>query len=73
MPPGLQFEQPPNVDNLIAQIDDWVIYHLLRTLESNIHYENQLYGPTQYPHSSHQYFHLDVDICSFLKPYFVEV
>ena len=45
MPPGLQLEQPPSVNNLIAQIDDWVIYHLLRTLESNIHYENQLYGP----------------------------
>ena len=45
IPPDLQFEQPPSVNNLIAQIDDWVIYHLLRTLESNIHYENQLYGP----------------------------
>ena len=45
MPPGLQLEQPPSVNNLIAQIDDWVIYHLLRTLESDIHYENQLYGP----------------------------
>jgi len=45
MPPRLRPEQPPSVDNLIAQIDDWVIYHLLRTLESNIHYENQLYGP----------------------------
>ena len=45
MPPGLQFEQPPSVDNLIAQFDNWVVYHLLRTLESNVHYENQLYGP----------------------------
>ena len=45
MPPGLQLEQPPSVNNLIAQIDDWVIYHLLRTLKSDIHYENQLYGP----------------------------
>ena len=45
MPPRLRPEQPPSVDNLIAQIDDWVIYHLLRTLESDIHYENQLYGP----------------------------
>jgi hypothetical protein len=55
------------MNNLIAQIDDWVIYHLLRTLESDIHYENQLYGPI----SLHQYFHLDSDICSFLKPYFI--
>lgn len=44
MPPDLQIEEPPSVDELIAQIDDWVIYHFLRTLESNIHYENQLYG-----------------------------
>lgn len=45
IPPGLQLEQPPSVNNLIAQIDDWVIYHILKTLESDIHYENQLYGP----------------------------
>jgi hypothetical protein len=45
MPPALQHENPPNVNNLIFQIDSWIIYHLLKTLESNIHYENQLYGP----------------------------
>lgn len=45
MPPALQHENPPNVNNLIVQIDSWIIYHLLKTLESNVHYENQLYGP----------------------------
>ncbi|KIJ53396.1 hypothetical protein M422DRAFT_242548 [Sphaerobolus stellatus SS14] len=27
-PPRLQHEQPPSVNDLIAQIDNWVIYHL---------------------------------------------
>jgi hypothetical protein len=43
--PVLQSEKLPSVDDLISQIDDWVIYHLLKTLQSGIHYENQLYGP----------------------------
>ncbi|KAG6823764.1 hypothetical protein H0H92_009111 [Tricholoma furcatifolium] len=44
-PPPLQPEVPPTVDALVAQIDDWVVYHLLCTFASNPHYENQLYGP----------------------------
>lgn len=45
IPPELPLENPPSVNNLITRIDSWIIYHLLRTLESDVHYENQLYGP----------------------------
>ncbi|GJJ11980.1 hypothetical protein Clacol_006218 [Clathrus columnatus] len=45
LPPPLLHEPPPSVDQLRAQIEHWIIYHLLKTLESNVYYENHLYGP----------------------------
>ncbi|KIJ33048.1 hypothetical protein M422DRAFT_35645 [Sphaerobolus stellatus SS14] len=45
LPPQLLPEPLPTVNNLIGQIEPWVIYHLLKTVESNVHYENHLYGP----------------------------
>ncbi|KIJ40100.1 hypothetical protein M422DRAFT_32375 [Sphaerobolus stellatus SS14] len=45
LPPQLLPEPLPTVNNLIGQIEPWVIYHLLKTGESNVHYENYLYGP----------------------------
>jgi hypothetical protein len=39
-----QFEDPPSFANLITQIDRWIIYHLKATINSEVHYENQLYG-----------------------------
>lgn len=44
LPLALQFEGPPSIANLIAQIDRWIIYHLKETISSNDHCENQLYG-----------------------------
>lgn len=45
MPLALQPEYPPTVNGLISQIDPWVLYHLKSVISSNVHYENQLYGP----------------------------
>jgi len=41
-----------SVTGLIAQIDPWIIYHLITTLSSNVHYENQLYGIINSFHAS---------------------
>ena len=45
MPIRLQPEAAPTVDGLISQIDPWVLYHLRSIISSDVHYENQLYGP----------------------------
>lgn len=45
MPIPLQQEAAPTIDGLISQIDPWVLYHLKSIILSNVHYENQLYGP----------------------------
>ena len=45
MPIPLQPEAAPTIDGLISQIDPWVLYHLKSIILSNVHYENQLYGP----------------------------
>ena len=45
MPIPLQPEAAPTIDGLISQIDPWVLYHLQSIISSNVHYENQLYGP----------------------------
>ena len=45
MPIQLRQEVAPTIDGLISQIDPWVLYHLQSIISSNVHYENQLYGP----------------------------
>jgi len=45
MPIQLQQEAAPTIDGLISRIDPWVLYHLKSTILSDVHYENQLYGP----------------------------
>lgn len=52
LPQPLAFEIPPSVDGLIAQIDEWIIYHLRTTIESGIHFENQVYGQFNSYHMS---------------------
>lgn len=52
LPPPLEHETPPSVADLIAQIDRWVIYHLKVTVQSNVHFENQLYGVINSFHTS---------------------
>ena len=52
LPPPLQYEIPPSVPGLIAQIDPWVIYHLKNTILFNVHFENQLYGVINSFHTS---------------------
>ena len=44
-PLPLQQEAAPTIDGLISQIDPWVLYHLKSIISSDVHYENQLYGP----------------------------
>jgi hypothetical protein len=43
--PKLTFETPPTVPDLLGQIPPWVANHLKSTIQSNVHYEHQLYGP----------------------------
>ena len=45
LPLPLQPEAPPSINGLISRIDPWVLYHLKTIVLSNVHYENQLYGP----------------------------
>jgi hypothetical protein len=52
LPVELPQETPPSVTNLITQIDRWVIYHLKKTIQSRVHFENQLYGTINALHAS---------------------
>lgn len=46
LPPDLQVQYPaPTVNQIKAQIDPWVVYNLKETIKSDVHFENQLYGP----------------------------
>ncbi|KAF8066521.1 hypothetical protein FPV67DRAFT_1449709 [Lyophyllum atratum] len=44
-PPDLQAENRPTVNELKARILPWVAYNFQKQVGSNVHYENQLYGP----------------------------
>lgn len=43
--PNLNLETPPTLSNHLDQIQPWVTSHLKSTIQSNVHYEHQLYGP----------------------------
>ena len=45
IPGPLRAEDPPTINQLISRIDPWVLYHLKSVISSEVHYENQLYGP----------------------------
>jgi len=47
LPNPLSRENPPTRNAHIAHISacQWIIYLLRTTIESNVHYENQLHGP----------------------------
>jgi hypothetical protein len=45
LPGPLQQENPPTVNQLISEIDPWVLYQLKSVISSGVHFENQLYGP----------------------------
>lgn len=44
LPPDLQAEIRPTVNDLKVRILPWVSYNFQKTLKSDVHYENQLYG-----------------------------
>ena len=41
----LKFKIPPTVLCHLSQIQPWVTNHLKSTIQSNVHYKHQLYGP----------------------------
>lgn len=43
-PPAIQHEVPPQVDDILAGVEPWILYNLQNTFASDVHYENQLYG-----------------------------
>ena len=46
LPPDLHVENPvPTINQIKAQIESWVVYNLQKTIKSDVHFENQLYGP----------------------------